>query len=156
MGDCRQRHLHRRVWAAFCAPDIAVLADFSRRNADLLEQLDVSGISRLSSGALPDAYPGASGWVRLFMEPPERHFHQLRNRVFLARLWPHRGLRIHRRFDACRRDIHRTFLAANARVGFGGHLALATTWSRPGLKEDVRHRAPSTVWKHSIYGIYTD
>src|SRR5258708_9379479 len=105
MADRRQRHLHRRVWAAFCAPDIAVLADFSRRNADLLEQLDVSGISRLSSGALPDAYPAASGWVRLFMDPPERHFHQLLHRVFLTRLWPHSGLRIHRPFDPFRRVI---------------------------------------------------
>src|SRR5258708_26470464 len=116
MEDRRRGHLHRRVWAAFCAPDIAVLADFSRRNADLLEQLDVSGISRISSGALSDAYPGASGWVRLFMEPPERHFHPLRHRLFLARLRPRRGLRIYRLFHACRRAIHRTLRPAHARL----------------------------------------
>src|SRR5260221_10764308 len=98
MADRRQRHLHRRVWAAFCAPDIAVLVNFSRRNADLLEQLDVSGISRVSSGALPDAYPGASGWVRLFMEPPERFFIKFRNRVFLSLLWSRGGLSIYPRF----------------------------------------------------------
>ena len=120
-------HRHRGVRAVVRATDHRCRRDRVRASDHVVRQLDVVFFPRLPGRALSNPHSRPGGWLRLFVEPVQRHLLRLRHRLLPRPLRHGRRVQLHRRRHGRGLHRHRRLRPARHQAPARGHRGVTSS-----------------------------